>query len=196
MNRGAHSVLAQVSLSYSEPKGTFPRVTHPSATNSEEFVRLACVRPAASVRSEPGSNSQVELTSDLSLKTTEAVLALVLRILLTSSHVIDPKTDAWYLFKKTADSQCRMMTSKGHRKNTAACVSLSISTMSKTQNRLGGPTCLAPRRRRRRRFRDRRTSCQPLFSEISQTRKANPSNRKKPPEKTKRLAPSPNRRFD
>jgi hypothetical protein len=50
------------------------------------------------------------LTSDLSLKTTEVILALVLRILLTSSHVIDPKTDAWYLFKKTADSQCRIMT--------------------------------------------------------------------------------------
>ena len=40
--------------------GTFPRVTHPSATQSEDCVRLACVRPAASVRSEPGSNSQVE----------------------------------------------------------------------------------------------------------------------------------------
>ena len=38
----------------------FPRVTHPSATASEETVRLACVKPAASVRSEPGSNSQVE----------------------------------------------------------------------------------------------------------------------------------------
>jgi hypothetical protein len=39
----------------------FPRVTHPCATKSEDFVRLACVRPAASVRSEPGSNSQVDL---------------------------------------------------------------------------------------------------------------------------------------
>src|SRR6185295_1017982 len=29
-------------------------------------VRLACVKPAASVRSEPESNSQVELTSDVS----------------------------------------------------------------------------------------------------------------------------------
>ena len=29
-------------------------------------VRLACVKPAASVRSEPESNSQVELTSDIS----------------------------------------------------------------------------------------------------------------------------------
>ena len=37
----------------------FPRVTHPSATPPCEGVRLACVKPAASVRSEPGSNSQV-----------------------------------------------------------------------------------------------------------------------------------------
>ena len=45
----------------------FPRVTHPSATNPEGSVRLACVRPAASVHSEPGSNSQVESTEVLSL---------------------------------------------------------------------------------------------------------------------------------
>jgi len=73
------------------------------------------------------------LTSDLSLKPTVVGLALVLRILLTSSHVIDPKTDAWYLFKKTADSQCRMIASMDYRKDTAACVSLSKSTMSKTR---------------------------------------------------------------
>src|SRR6516165_7721100 len=41
--------------------GSFPRVTHPCATKAEAFVRLACVRHAASVRSEPGSNSQVDL---------------------------------------------------------------------------------------------------------------------------------------
>ena len=46
-------------MSYSVPRGRFPRVTHPSATISEEIVRLACVKHAASVRSEPGSNSQV-----------------------------------------------------------------------------------------------------------------------------------------
>jgi hypothetical protein len=40
--------------------GTFPRVTHPSAADPEGPARLACVKPAASVRSEPGSNSQVE----------------------------------------------------------------------------------------------------------------------------------------
>ena len=39
--------------------GTFPRVTHPSAAHPKGCARLACVKPAASVRSEPGSNSQV-----------------------------------------------------------------------------------------------------------------------------------------
>ena len=36
-----------------------PRVTHPSAASATEvaFARLACLRRAASVRSEPGSNS-------------------------------------------------------------------------------------------------------------------------------------------
>src|SRR5690606_8024772 len=56
----AYTVLAQVSLSYSVENGRFPCITHPSATISEEIVRLACVKPAASVRSEPGSNSHVE----------------------------------------------------------------------------------------------------------------------------------------
>ena len=61
----AYAVLAAVSSGCSPPKGRFPRVTHPCATKDIQqagaFVRLACVRPAASVRSEPGSNSQVEL---------------------------------------------------------------------------------------------------------------------------------------
>ena len=62
MDRSHYTVLAQVSLSYSVPKGRFPRVTHPCATRPEGLVRLACVRHAASVRSEPGSNSQVDVT--------------------------------------------------------------------------------------------------------------------------------------
>src|SRR5207302_9137557 len=40
-----YRVLAQVSLSYSEPRGTFPRVTHPSATPYCYGVDLARVRP-------------------------------------------------------------------------------------------------------------------------------------------------------
>ena len=51
-------------MSCPEPQGRFPRVTHPSATFHQSklrlLVRLACVRPAASVRSEPGSNSQID----------------------------------------------------------------------------------------------------------------------------------------
>ena len=49
----------------------FPRVTHPSATQSQgrhpegivtrRFVRLACVKHAASVHPEPGSNSHVDM---------------------------------------------------------------------------------------------------------------------------------------
>ena len=57
----AYAVLAEVSLRYPPLIGRFPRVTHPCATKAEAFVRLACVRHAASVRSEPGSNSQVNL---------------------------------------------------------------------------------------------------------------------------------------
>jgi hypothetical protein len=56
-----YPVLARISPGYSEPKGRFPRVTHPCATKAEAFVRLACVRHAASVRSEPESNSQVDV---------------------------------------------------------------------------------------------------------------------------------------
>ena len=61
MVRRHYPVLAPLSGSYSEPKGRFPRVTHPCATRPEGLVRLACVRHAASVRSEPESNSQVDV---------------------------------------------------------------------------------------------------------------------------------------
>ena len=61
----AYAVLAVVSNCCSPLQGRFPRVTHPFATRHPEqapdLVRLACVRHAASVRSEPGSNSQVDL---------------------------------------------------------------------------------------------------------------------------------------
>ena len=54
-----HAVLAAVSHGYPPPKDRYLRVTHPSATEGCPSVRLACVKHAASVRSEPGSNSQV-----------------------------------------------------------------------------------------------------------------------------------------
>ena len=58
-----HAVLAPVSQCYPPPMDRSLRVTHPSATHPERSVRLACVKHAASVRSEPGSNSQVHLRS-------------------------------------------------------------------------------------------------------------------------------------
>ena len=66
----AYAVLATVSSGYPPPRGRFPRVTHPCAGlhGSEDplLPRLACVRPAASVRSEPGSNSQVDSSQNSS----------------------------------------------------------------------------------------------------------------------------------
>src|ERR1700674_4419699 len=45
----------------------YPRVTHPSATQPRScplgLVRLACVKHAASVHSEPGSNSPLKVFS-------------------------------------------------------------------------------------------------------------------------------------
>jgi hypothetical protein len=56
---GHHAVLAIVSHGCPPPGDRYLRVTHPSATAGYPAVRLACVKHAASVRSEPGSNSQV-----------------------------------------------------------------------------------------------------------------------------------------
>jgi len=61
--RRYYAVLATVSRRYPPSKGTFLYITHPCATlliPKNFLVRLACVRHAASVRSEPGSNSNVE----------------------------------------------------------------------------------------------------------------------------------------
>jgi hypothetical protein len=57
----AYAVLSAISRRYSSLEGRYPCVTHPCATSSvaeaTENVRLACVRHAASVYPEPGSNS-------------------------------------------------------------------------------------------------------------------------------------------
>ena len=59
-----YAVLAFVSKRYSPFEGMFPCITHPCATLliPKDFrVRLACIRHAASVHSEPGSNSKVQI---------------------------------------------------------------------------------------------------------------------------------------
>ena len=65
-----HAVLAPVSQGYPPPNDKSLRVTHPSATDTEMPVRLACVKHAASVRSEPGSNSQVHHSPEPKSQTT------------------------------------------------------------------------------------------------------------------------------
>jgi hypothetical protein len=60
----SHAVLIRLSPGYPPLLGTFRYITHPFATRHQDCsraaVRLACVRHAASVQSEPGSNSSVQ----------------------------------------------------------------------------------------------------------------------------------------
>ena len=60
----SYAVLAQLSLCYPPRQGTFRYVTHPFAARRQgcprAAARLACVKHAASVQSEPGSNSSVQ----------------------------------------------------------------------------------------------------------------------------------------
>ena len=59
--RRAHGVLPSVSRSYPPPWGTFDSIPRPFATLPEGIVRLACFSHAASVQSEPGSNSSIDV---------------------------------------------------------------------------------------------------------------------------------------
>ena len=64
-NTGCHAVLALLSEGYPPLEGRSPTryspVCHSTHPLRDFRVRLACVRHAASVDSEPGSNSQVKL---------------------------------------------------------------------------------------------------------------------------------------
>ena len=61
--RRPYAVLAPLSESCPPLPGRSLRVTHPSATRAEAPVRLACVRHAANVYPEPGSNSPLRVKS-------------------------------------------------------------------------------------------------------------------------------------
>ena len=60
----AYAVLAPLSRRYPPLQGTFRCITHPFAARRQgcprAAARLACVKHAASVQSEPGSNSSVQ----------------------------------------------------------------------------------------------------------------------------------------
>ena len=61
--RRRYAVLTVVSNWYPPLSGSSLYITHPSAARSENPARLACVRPAASVQSEPWSNSSIKVLS-------------------------------------------------------------------------------------------------------------------------------------
>ena len=60
-----YAVLARISPGYPPPKGRLPTcyspVRHSTRTRRYFLVRLACVKHAASVHSEPGSNSPINI---------------------------------------------------------------------------------------------------------------------------------------
>ena len=70
LTRMYYALLDNVSLSYSPLQGRlvtcYSPVRHFTQDRSPFLVRLACVRHAASVDSEPGSNSRLKLSTRLS----------------------------------------------------------------------------------------------------------------------------------
>jgi hypothetical protein len=67
-SRPTYAVLASLSGSYSPLEGRLPTcyspVRHFTRSRRNFLVRLACLKPAASVRSEPESNSPIKLSKE------------------------------------------------------------------------------------------------------------------------------------
>src|SRR6476660_3517244 len=80
----SYPVLAKVSLGYSRPEGRLPTCYSPvrrsTGVRRPFRARLACVRHAASVRSEPGSNSPLKMLEHSVIKKHRSA----------SSHECDP----------------------------------------------------------------------------------------------------------
>ena len=122
----AYAVLATVSRRYSPLQGRSPRVTHPCATKvtwqARALVRLACVKHAASVRSEPGSNSQVDPpNSPLKRKTSQ------------EKQGANPAHFRVILCDR--NTQDKQLQTDHKASSTAARVSLPKTTMSKSRER-------------------------------------------------------------
>ena len=122
---------------------------------SRRIVRLACVKPAASVRSEPGSNSQVELTANLSCPVPRAGagLALVMRSILTSSQSLraeaNPGSDFHGVFKRPHLSAYRRWSVRPSPERRRLRFSFQINDV-KDLTGLPAPPGIARRLRRRR----------------------------------------------
>src|SRR6476659_620205 len=79
-----YAVLAILSDSYPPLKGRlstcYAPVRHFTRGRSPFLVRLACVKPAANVRSEPGSNSPINLKRRPFLAESSLLIAYVLLV--------------------------------------------------------------------------------------------------------------------
>ena len=88
----AHAVLASLSTGYPPQEDTFRCITHPFAARRQgcprAAARLACVRHAASVQSEPGSNSSIK-DFDLQLLPYYWCITQSKRGLLLCEHLLD-----------------------------------------------------------------------------------------------------------
>ena len=72
-----YAVLAPISGRYPPLRGRFPCITHPFAARLLRLARLACVKPTANVRSEPGSNSQLDVVTEVTPSRSDTRLALL-----------------------------------------------------------------------------------------------------------------------
>ncbi len=84
------------------------RVTHPFATDPCGSVRLACVKHAASVRPEPGSNSPREF-DESSLRTTGSLHPNRPESLMRSVSLTRPFSSVWYHRVRTHHDPCSII---------------------------------------------------------------------------------------
>jgi hypothetical protein len=104
-HRSAYAVLARVSPGCPPLIGRFPNIAHPSAARRQDCsraaARLACVRHAASVQSEPGSNSSLkgfDLSSDDQILN-NSLLAIEYSSSICASQTTDASPHTNYLFQ-------------------------------------------------------------------------------------------------
>ena len=110
--RRAYAVLARLSPGYPPLRDPFRCITHPFAARRQSCpraaARLACVKHAASVQSEPGSNSSVQSITSHSIDVgpipppnsrSRTGQDLLRRVSTFSSKLSNPSTNSTYSFR-------------------------------------------------------------------------------------------------
>ena len=105
-------------------------------------VRLACVRPAASVRSEPGSNSQFEMFDSGFLSARKFIPSILRSISIHTETTAALVAQSAFVSVKAFEPQCQSLLrpydhrwSGTIRQDPAACVSLPSNSIVKEQNK-------------------------------------------------------------